>query len=167
LLGLITAVSLVKGPDTISGLPKLVQYVVGLLLLIGLGSAAFGAWRAMRASFGNPSLESAPTTPDELGARSYDDAVQAIVDLSWAKWVTLVSLSAVALAVGLTWYLQEDPSPPAYLRVVLSADHQVFCGQLLKGDGDTVVIKKNEGDIRTYVVAHDLASWDIVSDCSK
>jgi hypothetical protein len=43
----------------------------------------------------------------------------------------LASPKAVALAVGLTWYLQEEPkhNPPAYLQVVQAADHQVYCGE--------------------------------------
>jgi hypothetical protein len=169
LLGLITAVSLVKGKDTISGLAHWAQYLVGFLLLLGLIFAAVGGWRAMRASFGNPTLVATPSTPDQLGARSIKDGIKAIRDLAWAKWLTVVSLGAVALAVGLTWYLQEEPkhNPPAYLQVVQAADHQVYCGELLKGDANVVVIRKNDGDIHTYFVAKDLSSLEIVADCPK
>jgi len=164
LLGLITAVSLVKGKDTISGLPLQIQYVVGVLLALGLVAAAWGAWRAMRAAFGNPTLK-LPITPDELQARNVADGAKALTDLAIAKWLTVISLAAVALAVGLTWYLQKPPSPPAFVNVVQAKDHLSYCGELLKGDGSTMVVQKSDKNFRVYTIAKDISSFQIVDAC--
>jgi hypothetical protein len=164
LLALITAVSLVKGKDTISGLSPWAQYLVGVLLLLGLIFAAVGAWRAMRASFGNPTLVPLAGTALQFSERSLDAGRQAIIDLALAKWLTVFSLSAVALAVGLTWYLQKPASPVAFLQVVRASDHQPYCGELMKGDSTGLTIRHNTDDVKTYKL-EELLSIEVVDHC--
>jgi hypothetical protein len=74
-------------------------------------------------------------------------------------------LAAVALAVGLTWYLQKPASPPAYVTVVQAKDHLPFCGELLKGDGSTMVVQKADKNFRVYAIATDITSFEIVEAC--
>ncbi|MER8031001.1 hypothetical protein ABTZ78_18815 [Streptomyces bauhiniae] len=128
LLGLLTTVGIIKGPDTVQGLAGMAHVAVGLLLLGGLLFAAAGAFFAMRAAFGLPQRRATEASLEELLSRQRLSTRQAVTDLRRAIGAGFLALALVTSGVGLTWYGPRAGKPG--VRVV-EDDGSVLCGALV------------------------------------
>ncbi|WP_369147199.1 hypothetical protein [Streptomyces sp. R44] len=128
LLGLLTAVGIVKGPDTLQGLSGGARGAVGLLLLGGLLLAAAGAFFAMRAAFGLPRRRVADASLEELLTRERLTVRRAVRDLRRAIAAGFLALAVVTAGIGLTWY---GPRPGEPGVQIVQTDGTVLCGTLV------------------------------------
>ncbi|MGW8763069.1 hypothetical protein ACWGN5_11290 [Streptomyces sp. NPDC055815] len=138
LLGLLTAVGMVKGPDTLQGLSGGARGAVGLLLLGGLLLAAAGAFFAMRAAFGLPRRRAADASLEELLTRERLTVRQAVRDLRRAIAAGFLALAVVTAGIGLTWY---GPRPGEPGVRIVQTDGTVLCGTLLGMDAKGVRLR--------------------------
>ncbi|MEU7259614.1 hypothetical protein AB0B21_27930 [Streptomyces rimosus] len=161
LLGLLTAVGIVKGPDTVQGLSGGARAAVGLLLLGGLLLAACGAFFAMRAAFGLPRRRLADASLEELLTRERLTVRQAVRDLRRAIAAGFLALALVTAGVGLTWY---GPRPGKPGVRVVETDGSVLCGTLVGVDAKVVRLRVDEVERRVAVGR--VGSAKSVEDCS-
>ncbi|MGW5277534.1 hypothetical protein ACWEQP_34430 [Streptomyces sp. NPDC004044] len=140
LLGLLTTVGIIKGPNTVQGLTGGPRAAVGLLLLGGLLLAAFGAFFAMRAAFGLPRRRLADASLKELLTRERLTVRQAVRDLRRAIVAGFLALAVVTAGVGLTWYGPRSGKPG--VRVV-EIDGSMLCGTLVGVDAKEVRLRVN------------------------
>ncbi|MEU4279348.1 hypothetical protein ACFY8X_16555 [Streptomyces tanashiensis] len=145
LLGLLTAVGIVKGPDTLQGLSGGARGAVGLLLLGGLLLAAGGAFFAMRAAFGLPRRRVADASLEELLTRERLTVRRAVRDLRRAIAAGFLALAVVTAGIGLTWY-GPRPGEPG-VQLVLT-DGSALCGTLVGMDAKGLRIRVKEVERR-------------------
>ncbi|CAM5265402.1 hypothetical protein [Streptomyces tanashiensis] len=145
LLGLLTAVGIVKGPDTLQGLSGGARGAVGLLLLGGLLLAAGGAFFAMRAAFGLPRRRVADASLEELLTRERLTVRRAVRDLRRAIAAGFLALAVVTAGIGLTWY-GPRPGEPG-VQIVLT-DGSALCGTLVGMDAKGLRIRVKEVERR-------------------
>ncbi|MBB4714568.1 hypothetical protein ACIQNT_25570 [Streptomyces luteogriseus] len=138
LLGLLTAVGVVKGPDTVQGLSGVAHAMVGLLLLGGLLLAAGGAFFAMRAAFGLPRRRFAEASLEELLTRQRLSTREAVRDLRLAIGAGFLALALVTTGIGLTWYGPRAGKPG--VRIV-EKDGSTLCGALVGVDAQGVRLR--------------------------
>lgn len=136
----LAAFSVIKGPTDISGLNRFAAYAVGLLLLLALVCGLFGAWSTLTAAFGTPGA----LTRDEFHQQGGIDgyrlrlAAHAAEKLRCAQVATIVTLTLLIVAVGLTWY------GPRSNSVTLKIERKSLpniCGKLLSSSNGQIEIK--------------------------
>lgn len=140
-----------------------------ILLLLGLASGAFGAFRMMRAAFGLPKKAILDDlAPPETGRSPASRVRQwrrqqseaALRDLKAGIVATFATLAFMALAVGFTWYVGEEP--PAFVKA--TAGGQAVCGELKKGTSAGIIIAPADGE-ETTVAIRELTKLQVVSEC--
>ncbi|MFE6058215.1 hypothetical protein [Streptomyces sp. NPDC056431] len=161
LLGLLTAVGVVKGPDTLQGLSGWARGTVGVLLLGGLLLSAAGAFFAMRAAFGLPRRRVADASLEELLTRERLTVRRAVRDLRRAIAAGFLALAVVTAGIGLTWY---GPRPGEPGVQIVQTDGSVLCGTLVGMDakGMRLRVKAVERKVPTARIA----SAKSVASCS-
>lgn len=107
LLGLITAVNLIKGPDVLYKLPDPARYAIASLQLAALLTATIGACFAMRAAFGLPSRRDLTGRPQEFAVYRSEILARAVRDLWLAIAATLVTLLLLGAAASIGWFAGE------------------------------------------------------------
>ncbi|MEV7569654.1 hypothetical protein [Streptomyces tanashiensis] len=160
LLGLLTAVGIVKGPDTLQGLSGGARGAVGLLLLGGLLLAAGGAFFAMRAAFGLPRRRVADASLEELLTRERLTVRRAVRDLRRAIAAGFLALAVVTTGIGLTWY-GPRPGEPG-VQIVLT-DGSALCGTLVGMDAKGLRIRVK--DVERRVPSGRVGSAKSVPSC--
>lgn len=163
LIGLITAFSVIKGPDDVSGLDRQAAYAVGLLLLLALACAAFGAWNSLNAAYGTPSTITRESFRNLGGINGYrlDLAGKTAFRLGLAKGATVLTLILLAAAVGVTWY------GPRSISVLLDVERKSLpsvCGKLVSsGDGHMDIKPPSAEAVRVPMT--DLVKVSAAGDC--
>ncbi|MDV9188689.1 hypothetical protein R6L23_10755 [Streptomyces sp. SR27] len=145
LLGLLTAVGIVKGPDTLQGLSGGARGAVGVLLLGGLLLSAAGAFFAMRAAFGLPRRRVAGASLEELLTRERLTVRRAVRDLRRAIVAGFLALAMVTAGIGLTWY---GPRPGNPGVLIVQTDGSVLCGTLTGIDAKGVRLRVKDVERR-------------------
>ena len=163
LLTLITAVSVVKGRDTITDLDETLKMAIGVLLLLSLLAAAIGLWSALRAAYGWP--EAAETTFPSQWTPLLRRAEEARNSLKTAVILTYITFALVVAAVGLTWYGSEDP--PAFLSVTYTGSdgkQAKVCGERKPSDAKMLTLEP-EGEKATTIALSDAEAVKVVASC--
>ncbi|MFD5270375.1 hypothetical protein [Streptomyces sp. NPDC058335] len=101
---LVTAVSVIRGRDTIVGLASGARVLVGVLLLLAIVAASVGAFLASRSAFGLPKAERTVLRLTDLVAAERARVHRAVRDLRAAIVLTFVTLALIVAAVGVVWY---------------------------------------------------------------
>jgi hypothetical protein len=140
LLVLITAVSVVKGRESITELLPPVQVAVGVVLLLALILASVGAFLGMRAAYGLPKAGLVDATLEELLQHARARASRSVRDMRWALGLTFATLALLVVAIGLTWYGPTSPSGSAQLT---TADGTTYCGRLSRADTGSLGLEIN------------------------
>lgn len=163
LIGLITTLSLVKGPEDVNGLDQGVAYAVGLLLLLALACAAVGAWTSLTAAYGRPSIMTREAFHDLGGIDGYrlEMARKSASNLRLAQVATVATLIFLALAVGLTWYGPRFTSVTLYVE---SKSRPNICGKLMSSRDGYMVLKPSASQA-VRVDMPDLAKVTAVEKC--
>lgn len=163
MIGLITAFSVIKGPDDVSGLDRWAAYAVGVLLLLALACAIFGAWASLTAAYGTPSVITREAFRELGGINGYRFAIatETASKLRRAQVTTIATLLLLAGAVGLTWY------GPRSTSVTLNVERTSLpnvCGKLLSSANGYMDVKPSASEpIRVYMM--DLVKVSAVEEC--
>ncbi|MFF8315617.1 MULTISPECIES: hypothetical protein [Streptomyces] len=104
MLTLVTAVSVIRGRDTIVGLASGARVLVGVLLLLAIVAACVGAFLASRSAFGLPKAEPAVRRITDLVVAERARVHRAVRDLRAAIVLTFVTLALIVASVGVVWY---------------------------------------------------------------
>ena len=163
MIGLITAFSVIKGPDQVNGLDQWAAYAVGLFLFLALACAAFGAWMSLAAAYGTPSVITREAVRKFGGITGYklELARKAVSKLRLAQAATLATLLLLAVAVGLTWY------GPRSTSVILEVERKSLpnvCGKLVSSEDGYMDIKPSASEaIRVSMM--DIVKVRVVEEC--
>ena len=163
MIGLITAVSVIKGPNQVSGLDRWPAYAVGLLLFLALACATFGAWTSLTAAYGKPSVITREAFLGLGGINGYrlKLARNGVSRLHLAQAATLATLLLLAAAIGLTWY------GPRSASVILDVERKSLpnlCGKLVSSKDGYIDIKPSASEaIRVYMP--DIVTVRAVKEC--
>lgn len=111
ILALFGTVLVVKGREDINALKEEWQIAVGVLLLLGLLSAAYATWEAAQAAQGTP-REIHRMTGSSLRTYELHRARAAAKQLRTSRLFTWAAVVCLVLAVGCTWFGEVDPAPP-------------------------------------------------------
>jgi hypothetical protein len=115
LAGLLVALagfSLIKGRSDISELTPVPGRIVGILLLLAVGTGAAGALSLLRAAHGRPSILDATRVQPGVIA-DHEEALAAAHALRRGIALTLVCAVLLVGAVGTTWYGPAHAKPTA------------------------------------------------------
>lgn len=104
MLTLVTAVSVIRGRDTIVGLAPGARVLVGVLLLLALVAASLGAFLSSRSAFGLPREEQPVRRITDLVTAERARVHRAVRDLRAAIVLTFVTLALIVISVGVVWY---------------------------------------------------------------
>ena len=114
LIGLVTTVLIIKGPQSTADIATSWKIAVGLLIAAALTVLVFGTYRAYQSAYGDPGrldeVNSQPVTglAVRLAAARERAAADAQAHLSHAVIATLAAIALLATAIGITWF-----APPA------------------------------------------------------
>lgn len=159
LLGVVTSILLLKGPDSIDKIDH--SWAVGAAVLLGI-AAVFGvisAWLLLDAAYGQPAAQDLTKIRQQsLYVWRYQRAVKAAKELRWGQIALLVSVALVGVTVVGTWFAPSPDSKPAYQVTDASGN----CGQLSKAtNGQLKIVEDNQ--IATIVT--DMSGLQIVLEC--
>ena len=140
IIGLVTVFSVIKGPTSINNLDKWASYTVGLLILLTLTSASFGAWSSLIAAYGIPKIINRSGFRRLGGIHGYrfDLAKKSVSRLKQAQLAMILALILLMGALGLTWY------GPRSTAVIIEIERQTLpkvCGELLLSNDGYIDIK--------------------------
>ncbi len=172
LTALLTAVTIISGPDKASELSSTGRWVVGLLAGLALLALLVGSVCAMRAAYGIPGKKHLLTGENLQAWSDYE-----------AKWGTRFLIAAmvsfplgvllIAAAVAVTWFDKDlFPPKPAQLVAVETVvpdmtDPQPYCGKLVRSTPTALVIEveKPVGERTRAVPYQALRGISIVVEC--
>ena len=144
LTGLVGVVFVLKGRESVAGMPEAWRWTTASLLVLAFGLLLAGALRAVRAAHG------------QLGQRTWlsgDHLLAAVLDevedtqdaLIWARRLSAAGLCAIVAAIAVSWLAPVEDSATSekggpYVMVI--TDKGAQCGQLVVGDAQAVTIKR-------------------------
>jgi hypothetical protein len=174
LTALLTAVTIVKGPDKAGDLSADGRMLVAAVLALALIVLLLGAGLAMRASYGFPP-KAKLMTGQRLKAWSRGEASVARRLLFWAQSAFFGGVLLVAVAIGLTWFDQDlfKKAPAAYLNldVQLAGDQQpiTVCGKIVasRTTGVSLEVKGSNGPRTKAYPYTAIRSIGVVEKCAK
>jgi hypothetical protein len=139
--GLLGAVLVVKGPESVSSLPIPLRVAVLVLLAGALGVFVAATYLVVRASAGVPDAEIRLTGPAlKAWTRQEVQAVRRAV--RWAMKGVVTGVALLLVAVALTWL---TPAPAAPQTVVVLTQQARICGTLTGIQGSQLTLDVDPG----------------------
>ncbi len=140
LTGVLTAVAILKGKENVGDLSAGGRRLVIWLLAVALLLLLIGSFAAMRAAFGFPGT-GIELSGEELQQWERNElrVGQSYLQVAALTFVTGVLL--VAIATGVTWV----DEPPRKLFVAVQSGKQAICGELIRADHKTLVLRVSDG----------------------
>jgi hypothetical protein len=167
LLGLIAIAGATVGTDQIGQLTAAGRVAVASAITVGVIAAAVGILGAYRAAHGWP-RNSTVDTPEKLldwYERRQDLPERTARWLRSAVYATAVSLSALTVAGGLSWFLPGPGAAAPIVRVLLR-DDSVACGTLLSSPADGMLrVRQTYSGAVMSMPTDDVRTLTIVDSC--
>lgn len=163
MIGLITGFSVIKGPEDVSGLEPWAAITVGVLILLSISVATYGAWKSVAAAYGTPRVITSRDFHKEGGIDGLKLvlATQAVKDLLHARRATIAALVLLTAAVGFTWY---GPHPKSAILEVERKSLPKVCGKLISSaDGYMDIQPSHSQAVRVYM--KDVVKVSVVEEC--
>lgn len=164
---LVTTGVIVRGRDTVAGLPVGWRVAVTLLVAAGLVAAVGGLWQALTAQAGIPVAITLPEVRRRFGSLQALEITAAVRDarrLDRARYWVGTSLVLLLAGVGLTWWAPTAPAdPPAYLRVEHGS--ATTCGRLRSADGGVLRIAVAGRHDEVAVPLATVSNMSVVAGC--
>jgi hypothetical protein len=155
--GSITLFSIVKSRSDIAGLKSCFPALAAGLLALGLALSVAGALCALRAAYGMPHLLATSTA--DVYADDHLSAAAARGYLRAAVWCTVLSLGALACALGVVWFAPQKDSPE--LKVI-PIQGESACGSITSLTSTQLALKTADGP-QTFGLAGLRALTPVVS----
>ena len=130
LVGLISAILVLKGPTAVEKIARDYAYVIAAALAASLVTSVIATWYSLRASYGVPKVVKGADIRAAGGLDVYraERARVAVRDLNLARWLAIAGAVLLASATGALWFAPAPDAPSSYLEVRL-ADGQRLCGR--------------------------------------
>ncbi|MDX3135754.1 hypothetical protein PV367_39520 [Streptomyces europaeiscabiei] len=167
LIGLFGLSGLLVGKDSFTGMPTTARVLAAIAAGIAAAMAAVAVIHAYKAAYTwpEPTDISNDIKLEEWYNKRRDHARTAAGDLKTGVISALVSLAALAVAVGLLWFSPRD-SPARPLVKVTRVDDSSVCGTLLDTQANRELrVRRPNGDVLP-VRAIDIKSVAALSACS-
>lgn len=161
LTGIVATVSAVGSPYIAGSVSGTSKTIVGVLLVLALGSLSAATWNAMNAAFGVP--EKIGNNGEALREWTRDRIPEVKSGLDWARRFTVAGVSAMAIAaaVGLFTASQDETS---YIETVSG---QKLCGLArTTDDGSEVKVTGSDGTVTAVKIA-DLKIMKLSGSCTR
>ncbi|MGP4089597.1 hypothetical protein [Streptomyces sp. KR55] len=147
LTGLVGVVFVLKGRESVAGMPAAWRWTTALLLVLAFVLLLAGALGAVRAAHGQLGQQTW-LSGDRLLAAVLDEVERTQDALIRARRFSVAGLSAIVAAIGISWLVPvEDPaaSQKGGPYVVVSTRNGAWCGELVVSDSRAVTIKAAKG----------------------
>jgi hypothetical protein len=127
LLGVFAAVAVVKGPDSLTAVGGWQAQVAAWMILAAAGIAMIAILLAALAEQG------VPVWQKDLDGWKYKNltlqrAQQAAAQVRWSRYLVIVVLFLVSLAMGVTWLSAVNSVAPQPVHAIVVSDFDVRCG---------------------------------------
>ncbi|GLX93225.1 hypothetical protein [Herbidospora sp. NBRC 101105] len=143
LTGLLGAVLIVKGKDTVSDLAAPYIWIVISFLALALAGLVTATLTAIRASSGTPG-DDLLLSGEDLQRWTRREVLLIGRHIRRARALTIAALALVSTAVGLSWV---GPTTSKDFLVMVHTGAEVVCGVLLQsGDGETIIKTEPPGE---------------------
>ncbi|MEV3856590.1 hypothetical protein AB0J38_19965 [Streptomyces sp. NPDC050095] len=170
LTGLVGAVFVIKGRESVAGLPPGWRWCTAALLVGAFALLLGGALSAVRAAHGRPGAQ-VWLTGDRLFAAVLDEVEGTHAALATARRLSVAGLCAVVVAVAVTWVgpAEAEKAPggtkgdTAYVRVT-TVGGRTACGEFVLSDPHGVTLRKS-GDAVRRIAARDIRTVVPVASC--
>lgn len=160
MIGIIAAVTLLKGPASLSTMPSGWKVAVLCLAAGAVGAAILSLMLAMLASFGWPSPERF-TSVSRLAEWETDEVQRTVARLRWSMVAALVF---VTLFVGGLGVAALAPTAEPQIEVVRT-DGTTLCGDRLSVTAAAIALRTNGVDV--IVPADQIGAVRAVSQCGS
>jgi hypothetical protein len=147
MFGLITTLTVIKGPSDIEGLNAPVAVTAGILLLLALASAVYGSYVSLQAAYGKPERITRDQLRELGGMTGYQFTRAEIArsKLRQAQTAIIVTLALVAAAIGIVWY---GPRQGPVTVIVAESSGTQVCGKLMSSGAGYIVIGTDNQSFR-------------------
>jgi hypothetical protein len=136
LTGLLGAVLIVKGRDTITDLAAGFRYAVVAGLAVGLALLVSATLQALTAASGSPGRDSL-LTPEDVRRWTETEVRKSRRALMRARVLTVAGIAVVACAVGVSWLA---PAKPADSLVEVETAGTIVCGTIGASGTNTLTV---------------------------
>lgn len=150
LTGLLGAVIVVKGPDTVATLGRPSRWAVVALLGTALLSLTTATLTAVRAASGVPG-SGVLLSGDDLRNWTYQEAQLAPRAIRRAATLASAGIAALALAIGIAWLV--PPRPMVGERVTVDFGGSHVCGELIGADQGVLELRVAGGSMARIPLA--------------
>ncbi|QFQ96327.1 hypothetical protein F9278_09070 [Streptomyces phaeolivaceus] len=167
LTGLVGAVFVLKGRESVAGMPDLWRWTTAALLVLAFLLLLSGALRAVRAAHGQLG-ERTWLSGDLLFAAVLDEVERTQNALTSARRRSVTGLCLIVAAVAVSWVVPaDDPAAvqPARAHVLVSAGGETRCGELVMSDRRAVTIKVGKRGALRSIPAARITSVTPVDRC--
>ncbi|KUL60051.1 MULTISPECIES: hypothetical protein [unclassified Streptomyces] len=151
LTGLVGAVFVLKGRESVAGMPDVWRWTTAALLAAAFLLLLSGALKAVRAAHGQVG-EHTWLSGDRLFAAVLDEVERTQDALASARRRSVTGLCAIVAALAVSWVVpvgadegkKADEPAPGVPRVLVTTQKGAHCGRLVVGDGGGVTIERSK-----------------------
>ncbi|GKQ36721.1 hypothetical protein [Streptomyces sp. A012304] len=146
LTGLVGVVFVLKGRESVAGMPDLWRWTTALLLVLAFVLLLVGALWAVRAAHGQLG-ERTWLSGERLLAAVLDEVERTQRALVGARRLAVAGLCAIVAAIGVSWLVPVEDAAASGKGgpyVVVVTDRAVRCGELVVGDSRAVTLEPAE-----------------------
>jgi hypothetical protein len=149
LTGLVGVVFVLKGRESVAGMPAVWRWTTAALLVAAFGLLLIGALGAVRAAHGQLGQRTW-LTGDRLFAAVLDEVERTQDALTAARRTSVVGLCAIVAAIGVSWVVpaEESKEPTTAVEPTAAVPYVLVvtvdgprCGELMAGDTRTLTLK--------------------------
>ncbi|MEV7191935.1 hypothetical protein AB0N81_08995 [Streptomyces sp. NPDC093510] len=153
LTGLVGAVFVLKGRESVAGMPDLWRWTTAGLLVAAFGLLLSGALKAVRAAHGQLGQRTW-LSGDRLFAAVLDEVEETQDALASARRRSVVGLCAIVAALAVSWVVPVDADkggkaaegrPAETHRVRVTTAKGTVCGELVVSDARGVAVRVADG----------------------
>lgn len=158
---LLSTVLIVKGRDSVTGLAATPRYTVAALLALAFALLIAATLSSVRAASGTPGMEIL-LTGENLRAWTQTEVRHVGRLIHHATRLTIVALTLLALAVGITWLGPTAKKGNPLVEILSPAGH--VCGELVGTTNGSLILKAQQ---LRHVPLSAVTSIRPVSSCGR
>jgi len=167
-LTLVTTAMIIKGQDTIAGLPTSWRVLVTVLIGGGLAFAVAGLWRVLAAQAGNryrvSTRQYIRRKYGTVDAYQLAVADQAIDDLDTGRRLVVAALVFLLGGIAVSWWAPPAPAnPSSYLNVI--SPTATICGTLRSADNGQIRLNVTGYHDPITIPFAQITNFTVVSTC--